>query len=563
MSEHAVPPTLSAVRASALRRRSCVHLRRSGPSSPDAIATAIGASRSGVAQQLRALDSAGLVTRTAVRHGVGRPRHLYDVTADAQDLFPSNYDGLATGLLAAIIEVGGDALLEDVFAARRRQAGARAAGAAGRGAAAGRPARRPRRASWPASRTSWATSPRRGSTTTASACVQHNCAVLRHRARQRRRPAGPSSTLFREVLGADVVRERHIAAGDRCCKYRVAAIRRRPEPRGTAGRPRRRVADAALSPPRAPRPRGGPARGAGSGTSETLGTNDAASDVAATCCCSSTDRMPEAAEGRQLVADVRLEHLRAVGADGVAHAVAAELVEDPAELVPAGHDARVEVGRGADLQHDPALAEHGHRARVVGSLHAVADAVGLEQLDDAGDLLDRSGLAGVDRDARGRAGAPAGRAAGSRRRGTWPTPGPAMSTPTTPRSRQAIAFSTMISLSSYGNARSRQKIRPGLTGYSSVARSMPADRRRDDVVEVLLAAAVPLHRVEAQLHRGDVVLAVGAADDLVDRALDGDRARLDELGPVEQLQVAVEALRAPRVDRDQVAELPVVAGRAA
>ena len=33
-------------------------------------------------------------------HGVGRPRHLYDITADAQDLFPSNYDGLATGLLA-------------------------------------------------------------------------------------------------------------------------------------------------------------------------------------------------------------------------------------------------------------------------------------------------------------------------------------------------------------------------------------------------------------------------------------------------------------------------------
>ena len=136
-----------------------------------------------------------------------------------------------------------------------------------------------------------------------------------------------------------------------------------------------------------------------------------------------------------------------------------------------------------------------------------------------------------------------------------------MSTPTTPRSRQVIAFSTMISLSSNGKARSRQKIRPGFTGYSSVARSMPRTRRRDDVVEVLLAAPVPLHRVEAQLHRRDVVLAVRAADDLVDRALDGDRARLDELGPVEQLQVAVEALGPPGMDRDQVAELPVVAGR--
>ena len=44
------------------------------------------------------------------------------MTPDAQGLFPSNYEGLATGLMAAIIELGGDDLLEDVFAARRRQA---------------------------------------------------------------------------------------------------------------------------------------------------------------------------------------------------------------------------------------------------------------------------------------------------------------------------------------------------------------------------------------------------------------------------------------------------------
>ena len=125
-------PAVPSPSPSALRRSILVHLRRTGPSSPDAIAAALGASRSGAAQQLRALDSAGLVTRTAVRHGVGRPRHLYDVTADAQDLFPSNYDGLAAGLLAAILEVGGDALVEDVFVARRRQAGDRLAHVANR-----------------------------------------------------------------------------------------------------------------------------------------------------------------------------------------------------------------------------------------------------------------------------------------------------------------------------------------------------------------------------------------------------------------------------------------------
>ena len=110
---------------SSLRRDLLLRLRMDGPTSPDQLAGRLGASRTGVLQQLRALEAADLVSRQTVRHGVGRPRHLYDVTADAQDLFPSTYDALAAGLLAAIGAVGGDDLLDEVFAARRRQLGDR------------------------------------------------------------------------------------------------------------------------------------------------------------------------------------------------------------------------------------------------------------------------------------------------------------------------------------------------------------------------------------------------------------------------------------------------------
>src|SRR6476660_9368505 len=110
---------------SSLRRDLLLRLRLDGPSSPDQLAERIGASRTGVLQQLRALEAAHLVSRQTVRHGVGRPRHLYDVTADAQELFPSNYDALASGLLAAIRDVGGEALLDELLAARRRQMGDR------------------------------------------------------------------------------------------------------------------------------------------------------------------------------------------------------------------------------------------------------------------------------------------------------------------------------------------------------------------------------------------------------------------------------------------------------
>ena len=61
--------------SSGLRRNLLIRLRREGASSPEDLAAALGASRTGVLQQLHALETAGLVSRRAVRHGVGRPRH--------------------------------------------------------------------------------------------------------------------------------------------------------------------------------------------------------------------------------------------------------------------------------------------------------------------------------------------------------------------------------------------------------------------------------------------------------------------------------------------------------
>lgn len=217
MSESAVPSPSP----SALRRSILVHLRRSGPSFPDVIASVLGASRSGVAQQLRALDSAGLVARTTVRHGVGRPRHQYDVTSDAQDLFPSNYDGLATGLLAAIEELGGEALVEDVFAARRRQAGAalraRLDAALPAGASLAERVQELARIQDEQGYISEARVNGDG-----IRLVEHNCAVL-DIVRGGGAACRAELDLFREVLGADVVREQHIATGDRCCEYRIGS----------------------------------------------------------------------------------------------------------------------------------------------------------------------------------------------------------------------------------------------------------------------------------------------------------------------------------------------------
>jgi hypothetical protein len=56
----------------------------------------------------------------------------------------------------------------------------------------------------------------------------------------------------------------------------------------------------------------------------------------------------------------------------------------------------------------------------------------------------------------------------------------------------------------------------------------------DDVVQVALAAQVPLHRVEAQLDQRHAAGAKLLTDDLVDRPLDGRGRRLNLLRPVVQ-----------------------------
>ena len=204
--------------ASALRRELLVRLRREGPSSPDHLAESMGASRTGVLQQLRALEAANLVRRETVRHGVGRPRHVYDVTDAAQDLFPTNYDGLANGLLAAIRAIGGEGLVDDVFEERRRRTSDRVRQRLADRLPADAPlVDRARELAVIQDEQGYLAEAVIGADGVIR-LVERNCAI-HHVAAGNAAACQAELDLFREVLGTDVQRETHIAAGDRCCTY--------------------------------------------------------------------------------------------------------------------------------------------------------------------------------------------------------------------------------------------------------------------------------------------------------------------------------------------------------
>ena len=135
--------------------------------------------------------------------------------------------------------------------------------------------------------------------------------------------------------------------------------------------------------------------------------------------------------------------------------------------------------------------------------------------------------------------------------------------PTTPREAQRIAFSTTTSFCR-GVERPVHHQDQAAAHLRVLDRGAvePADRGEDDVVEVALAAAVALHRVEAELERRDPLGAVGAADRAVHRPLDRERRGLDQLRPVVDPVERVEVLDAARVgDGDERVELPVVLDR--
>jgi predicted ArsR family transcriptional regulator len=218
-----VTPTPGPGASSTLRREVLYALRTGGPAAPDQVADRVGASRTGVLQQLRTLESAGLVTRSLSRHGVGRPRHVYDLTPAAQELFPANYGALAQSFLTAIRSIGGEALIRDVFEARRQQLKKRIASRLADRLPAGA-------SLWEKVREVAAYEDETGylgrATRDTDGTIwlsEHNCAISG--------VSGPypiaceeELELFGEVLGARVRRECHIASGGRSCTYRVEPL---------------------------------------------------------------------------------------------------------------------------------------------------------------------------------------------------------------------------------------------------------------------------------------------------------------------------------------------------
>ena len=198
------------------RQQILLLLRRKGPMTAGELSDELGIGSVGVRQHLALLERDGLVQTSGVRRSVGRPSHLYALTAAAEALFPKAYDHLLIDALEFVKAQGGEEAINRLFEARRKRLHVEyAPRLEGRSL--------PERVAELASilnehgyMCEWRRLP-----DGAIELVEHNCPIDCV-ARDYPQACVHERALYEDLLRVPVERQQTIAADGRCCRFRIA-----------------------------------------------------------------------------------------------------------------------------------------------------------------------------------------------------------------------------------------------------------------------------------------------------------------------------------------------------
>jgi predicted ArsR family transcriptional regulator len=192
-------------------------LRRHGPMTALELSDALSVGAVGVRQHLALLERDGLVFISGLRRNVGRPSHLYGLTAEAEERFPKRYDTLALDVIACVGEVGGAEAVDHVLAARRGAAARELAPALAGKSRAEQVAILAGVLAEQGYMCEWEQHPDGSFLLTEYNCPV-DCVARRHP-----QICAHEILLYEELLGVPLTREGTIAAGAHCCCYRIPA----------------------------------------------------------------------------------------------------------------------------------------------------------------------------------------------------------------------------------------------------------------------------------------------------------------------------------------------------
>ena len=175
---------------------------------------ALHISQMGVRQHLAILETEGLIEHHQEKQGRGRPPHVYQLTDEANSLFPTTYANFAVGLMHEVAKFNGPGFINKVFRGRMKaQLEAYQLRLKGKTLCE-------RVKELAQIRDEEGYMARFDENEDDYVLIEHNCpiAVI---AQEYPHVCEIELALFRQSLGAKVVREEHLMQGSHRCCYRI------------------------------------------------------------------------------------------------------------------------------------------------------------------------------------------------------------------------------------------------------------------------------------------------------------------------------------------------------
>ena len=197
-----------------MRRTIMRLLKLKGPMMADKLSEYVEISTVGVRGHLTSLEHDGLVSFQAERRGVGRPRYVYSLTEQGDELFPRTYPQVANALLDALRSLEGEEAVDRIFDKRTEWLADQYSSRMMDKDLAGRVKELAAIRSEEGYMADW-----ERVSEDEFILREQNCAILQI-AKKTPQACSFELQLFRRVLdGADVNRDDHMMAGDRMCSY--------------------------------------------------------------------------------------------------------------------------------------------------------------------------------------------------------------------------------------------------------------------------------------------------------------------------------------------------------
>jgi predicted ArsR family transcriptional regulator len=197
------------------RRRILIALKERGGMTADELAAKLSISSVAVRRHLTNLERDGLIDHEQVQRGMGRPSYVYHLTEAAHQIFPHNYDQLASYFLGAIQELYGQEAVDRIFEHRTRELAQSYRHLVNGGSLPARLEQLTRLREADGYMPVWEKQ-EDGS----YVLRQHHCPIL-HIAEGCREACAHELTLFVDLLDAEVTRQSHQVVGDTDCSYQI------------------------------------------------------------------------------------------------------------------------------------------------------------------------------------------------------------------------------------------------------------------------------------------------------------------------------------------------------